>query len=746
MLNKRIFFLIFFIISSVCANVQDVEFLADNVKKVDTKTHANGNVIMYSKDYLVTSDMAIYDEKNEIAEFFGNVNLLKGKNETSKTTYLKLDLKNKENFAKENFMMDKEAEIWMQNKTSCTDQKYYRTKNSVVSSCNIENPDWKIKYTSGKLNKETKFLHLFNPVFYVGNVPVLYLPYFGFPTDKTRRTGLLIPEVGYISKEGFYYKQPIYFAPYESWDLQLDPQVRSTRGFGIYATFRFADSPYSYGEIRGGVFDNFKRAQERLEYKNEKHHGYEFDYDRSKLLGYLVNGEFKENLWIRFTNINDVEYYDLKEKSGSEEDGDSLATSKLNYYLTTDEHYFGAYARYYIDTDKLNSKNHFKNDDTLQELPTLHYHKFTNSAFLDNLLYSADFKAHNYTRKVGVTAKQYEFNLPLVFTTPLLNDWLNFKFAEALYATHIDYSKNYIYQNGEFYKDKSSDYVNNYHKFSLGTDIAKSYESYFHTMNLDLSYLIPGYQSGDINQRLFKEFKYNYDKDKNIVNSNALKDMSNRLYYEDNFLGELGKDYTQRNLMANFTEYLYNKNGRKFLRHSVKQKYDFEDKEFGNLIHRLDLYFSNGLNLGNKFEYSNENKRFEKVQSYAGYSDKTFSARLSHSYENIKRFEKYDKDNYLILDTSLNLPYFYKLFAKYEYDLERSYSKMWRLGLTRNRKCWNYTFVYQEDLEPRTSSNFDYKKANRKRAFYFFINFYPFGGVGYDVSKNTDYDKDISKW
>lgn len=92
-----------------------------------------------------------------------------------------------------------------------------------------------------------------------------------------------------------------------------------------------------------------------------------------------------------------------------------------------------------------------------------------------------------------------------------------------------------------FIKIKSSNYVNNYHKFSLGTDIAKSYENYFHTMNLDLSYLIPGYQSGDINQRLFKEFKYNYDKDKNIVNSNALKDMANRLYYEDNFWESLAK-------------------------------------------------------------------------------------------------------------------------------------------------------------------------------------------------------------
>ena len=77
-------------------------------------------------------------------------------------------------------------------------------------------------------------MHLYNPVFYVGKVPVLYLPYFGFPTDKTRRSGLLIPEIAYLSEQGLYYKQPIYFAPMQSWDLEFDPQIRTRRGAGIY--------------------------------------------------------------------------------------------------------------------------------------------------------------------------------------------------------------------------------------------------------------------------------------------------------------------------------------------------------------------------------------------------------------------------------------------------------------------------------------------------------------------------------
>ena len=65
--------------------------------------------------------------------------------------------------------------------------------------------------------------------------------------------------------------------------FQIDfDMLRTRRGFGVYGTFRFTESPYSYGEIRGGVFDNFSRAQKRLEYKNERHHGFEVQYDRSK--------------------------------------------------------------------------------------------------------------------------------------------------------------------------------------------------------------------------------------------------------------------------------------------------------------------------------------------------------------------------------------------------------------------------------------------------------------------------------
>ncbi len=722
------------------AKTQHVELLSNAVSRDGDLVYAKGGVTMYSQEYLVTADMATYNEKDKVAEFFGNVNIIRGQNEISRTNYLKLDLKNDQNFATENFMMDKDSELWIQSDEGCSEPKYYRTKGSIVSSCNIDNPDWSIKYKSGKLNKESKFLHLYNSLFYIGNIPVFYLPYFGIPTDDTRRTGLLFPEVGYINSDGLYYKQPIYFAPKDSWDLELLPQIRTRRGVGIYSIFRFADSAYSYGEIRGGVFDNSKKNQIRLDYKNKRHRGFEFEYDRRKLLGYIFSGDFKEHLWIDTIRLNGVEYFDLISKGGAD-NADSLHTSRLNYYLTTDEQYFGLYGRYYIDTHKLNSSNYFQNDETVQKLPVLHYHKFSNSVFIDNLLYSVDTKVHNYFREDGVTARQFEFNMPLTYTKSLFNDWVNFKFIEGIYGTHIEYSDNYQYRDGYLKGDPSSSYINTYHQISLGTDVAKGYEDFYHSMNFEISYLHPGYQSGGVEDRLFKKHQYEYDRGRNKINQNTLSSIYNNQYWEDNFLGELGKEYTQENISLNFTQYLFDSSGSKRVRHSVKQRYDLKDDELGNLIHRLDFYFKNGLSVGNKFEYSHEENNMEKFQTYIKYSQSNFNISLRHTYEHEKENKvTRDKEDYTILNFSIDLPNYYNLFAAWEYDWELEYNKMWRVGLTKNRKCWNFTLVYQEDIEPKTTNKINYEKAEKQRGIYFFVNFYPFGGLSYNVSRDSTYE------
>ena len=712
---RKILFLIPVCVFSLSAAVQDVQLLADDVKQDKGIVTANKNVVVYSQEYLVTADCAVYDQNNSVIELFGNVNMMKGKDEVSRSNYAKLNLKNNNAAFESLFMMNKDMEVWMRSDESSSDSEYYRVRKAMVSSCNVQDPDWSITSSSAMLNKQSKFLHLFNPVFRIANVPVFYLPYFGFSTDTTRRTGLLPPELGYGKSEGFYYKQPVYFAPYNEWDLEFDPQIRTNRGAGIYGAFRFTDSPDSRGEISFGSFTdkNSYRAKQksetsnRAELKNKTHKGVGLKYERDKLIKYLSEADLQEGMWIDATKLNDIDYLNLK---GRDDDYDSLVTSKFNYFIANDDHYFGAYGKYYIDTEKIGSKN--ENKDTLQELPSLQYHKFTDDIVLPNILYSIDLQSHRYDRKIGVRATQYEFTLPASVHVPLFDDSLTFSFYEYLYASRINY-ENKINSFDDKREDKHANFVNNYHKFALHTDLAKAYESFYHTLNFGAEYLLPGYRKGNLDDEFI------YDKDLNEY---------------ENFLAQ---DQSKEEVSGYLTQYFFNGSGRKVVKHSISQGYYTKDDEYSNLKNAIYLYPFENFSLYNKLEYSHKDRELKKVQNGLYYTHDLFWINMLHTMKKSDSLAKNSatKDSYFTSSAGVKLPHQYSLIGGWQYDLERSYTKSWRVGVLHQRKCWNYGLIYQHDVEPTTTTNGS--ASTKKSGIYFTINFYPMGGLHYDFSQSS---------
>ena len=712
---RKILFLIPVCVFSLSAAVQDVQLLADDVKQDKGIVTANKNVVVYSQEYLVTADCAVYDQNNSVIELFGNVNMMKGKDEVSRSNYAKLNLKNNNAAFESLFMMNKDMEVWMRSDESSSDSEYYRVRKAMVSSCNVQDPDWSITSSSAMLNKQSKFLHLFNPVFRIANVPVFYLPYFGFSTDTTRRTGLLPPELGYGKSEGFYYKQPVYFAPYNEWDLEFDPQIRTNRGAGIYGAFRFTDSPDLRGEISFGSFTdkNSYRAKQksetsnRAELKNKTHKGIGLKYERDKLVKYLSEADLQEGMWIDATKLNDIDYLNLK---GRDDDYDSLVTSKFNYFIANDDHYFGAYAKYYIDTEKIGSKN--ENKDTLQELPSLQYHKFTDDIVLPNILYSIDLQSHRYDRKIGVRATQYEFTLPASVHVPLFDDSLTFSFYEYLYASRINY-ENKINSFDDKREDKHANFVNNYHKFALHTDLAKAYESFYHTLNFGAEYLLPGYRKGNLDDEFI------YDKDLNEY---------------ENFLAQ---DQSKEEVSGYLTQYFFNGSGRKVVKHSISQGYYTKDDEYSNLKNAIYLYPFENFSLYNKLEYSHKDRELKKVQNGLYYTHDLFWINMLHTMQksDSKAKNSATKDSYFTSSAGVKLPHQYSLIGGWQYDLERSYTKSWRVGVLHQRKCWNYGLIYQHDVEPTTTTNGS--ASTKKSGIYFTINFYPMGGLHYDFSQSS---------
>jgi len=687
----RVFLLFFLLLGSLFANekAQDVEVLAQSVTKNGDIVHAVGNVVLYSPKYLITADEAYYNYETSDVELIGNITILEGISYASRSGHTNLNLKTDKGDSTPLFFFDEASNIWLKCENAIIDPQTYITQKSIVSSCNAQDPDWKIAFSSGEFDKENKWLHLYNPVFYADDIPLFYLPYFSFSTDKTRRTGLLKPEIGFGSTEGLYYRQPIYYAPEKDWDLEVDPQIRTGRGEGIHSTFRFADSAYSKGEFSTGYFSEHSDYAQEKSLRNDNHYGFKLMYDRSSLLSSQYSN-LEDGLWVDLHYLNDIDYYntlghDIKAY-------DKLATSRVNYYAKRDLDYFGLYAKYYIDTSKIS------NADTLQELPTLHYHRFSNSLLFDNLLYSVDYKAKNYERSEGVTAIQNEFNAPLTLYFSMLEDYLHVSLSENVYMTHVSYGSEDA--NGGY-----GQYFRNYHKFSMYTDLAKPYNNFLHTMYVGLDHVIPSAETKD--------------------------------GYMQDFIPI---DTIEKSTALNLKEFFYTTDGEKKLSHKLRQVYYYGDEryKYGDLENDIKYFVTENFFLGNAISYSHQYETFSRNQVSVNYKDDMYATSLRYTYEDSTYENSLDKKDYSYVTLYADTKYFggYNVFASADYDLNDEIVKSWSMGYKQTKKCWDYSLMYRDIKLPRlTSSSID--SVNRK-GFLLQFNFYPVGSLHQDFSTQKE--------
>jgi LPS-assembly protein len=85
---------------------------------------------------------------------------------------------------------------------------------------------------------------------WVRGVPVLYAPVGAYPIGP-RRTGFLIPRVGYSNSNGFYIRQPFFWAISPSMDATLTGIYRSKRGIEVDGEYRYILDEESRGRLAG---------------------------------------------------------------------------------------------------------------------------------------------------------------------------------------------------------------------------------------------------------------------------------------------------------------------------------------------------------------------------------------------------------------------------------------------------------------------------------------------------------------
>lgn len=103
-------------------------------------------------------------------------------------------------------------------------------------------------------------------------VPILYAPWFQFPIDDRRRTGLLAPTLGNSDRTGWDIQQPIYINLAPNYDATLTPRYMSERGLQITPAGRYL-LPRSEGTIAYEYLGDDHHTNTRRDYLSFEHRG-----------------------------------------------------------------------------------------------------------------------------------------------------------------------------------------------------------------------------------------------------------------------------------------------------------------------------------------------------------------------------------------------------------------------------------------------------------------------------------------
>jgi len=666
-----------------------MEVTAKFVTSTQTTVKATEDVLVYYDNSVIKASSATYNKETKLLVLDGNVEMIGYQGTKEHTNHMEIQTDTKEVHFKKLFLSS-ENDVWLLSDKAHRAEGNYTLGRSILSSCELDDPLWKMAFAHSNYDSEEAYMKVYDAKLYFWDIPIFYSPYLAFSTNNERSSGLLFPLLGYGDTEGYVYEQPVFWAINPSMDLEVNPQVRTSRSLGLYSTFRFVDSPHSSGEFRAGYFNDFKSYQERENTTGRDHYGAEFNYRSSQVLRKYLPKGYTDGLYVNATYLNDIDYLNLQKTHLASFGLTPLQESRLNYFLYNDTHYTGVNAKYFIDTRKEN------NDDTLQILPSIQWHKYLSHFVWDNLTYTIDTHINSFDRKEGSTLKQAEVKIPLEFTTSFFDDFLNVSLGEEFY-----YSK-FFFGNGHYANDTFS-YYSNIHKAKVFTDLTKKYDNFIHVLQPAVSYIKPGNES------------------ENPVDFDALDDTQKELFSvglpEEHYALSLGQYFYDDKMSLKFFQRLSQK-------YYPNRSYRLADLSNEMQYNWKQWQFYNDVN------YAHEFGKIRESSSRISLRKPEYHFTLGHTY---KQQLEDDITTRPANDVNFNFGYKWNERVNFEggftYDVDEASSRQWRVGGTYKQDCWNMSASMRQDITPRPIG------FTKENSFYVQFNFVPFGGVGTGAGK-----------
>ena len=228
----------------------------------ETTIHLNGDVEVTRVKHKISADDVVYNRATGEIVASGNVEF-ESENIRLQSPHIEIDNANDRALSEH-----PEFELRDRHVRGHADKAerldLYRSRFTDVSytSCDPESMVWHLEAGELEIDYETGIGSATHTTLYFHEVPFLYLPYFQFPVDDRRVSGLLSVKTGYSEFGGRSIVVPVYWNMAPNYDMTITPVTYSDRGLQLNTENRYLFNSHS-GQVDLSYLNDSERGDKR---------------------------------------------------------------------------------------------------------------------------------------------------------------------------------------------------------------------------------------------------------------------------------------------------------------------------------------------------------------------------------------------------------------------------------------------------------------------------------------------------
>ncbi|MCP4469188.1 MAG: LPS assembly protein LptD [Gammaproteobacteria bacterium] len=271
------------------------------------RVHLTGDASLVGTDQRVDADDIFITRSSEEIRASGNV-LFTDQNYRLKSPSIHIDnLNDRAEFDQAAFEINNNHARGNAEKIEKLDAYRSRYSDLYYTTCDPDDKAWHLRAAELEIDNESGLGTATHTTMYFQEVPFLYLPYFQFPVDDRRMSGILAPRVGYAERDGASVIVPIYWNMAPNYDMTITPAWYGNLGLQLNTENRYLFENHR-GQVDLSYIDD--REYDDLRWLKQWQHTIALPYEvkAGLLLAETSDGDFFDDYLLVAPQYNDTKH------------------------------------------------------------------------------------------------------------------------------------------------------------------------------------------------------------------------------------------------------------------------------------------------------------------------------------------------------------------------------------------------------------------------------------------------------